>query len=527
MKIFGFQITRDEIKDHQEVIAPEENLDGALEISSNLTNFYNTSVGYDNQPLQDEVRLINQYRELAGQPEVKRAIDDIINEAFSYNEDEYPVSINLDKAENLSDKIKDKIVEEFEGILDLLNIRQDAYEIFRRWYVDGRLFYQMVIDTEKPGEGLKELRYLDPRKIRKVKEPVRNPGEFKMLYSVEINKKYRYYYIYNPTGISTQNNTQGIKIAPDSIAYTNSGYLDKSGRVILSHLQDAIKPFNQYRMMKDASIIYYHTRAPERRLFNVEVGNLPKVRAEQYLKEVMAKFRRKPTFDPVTGEIRDAKREMTMNEDFWFARRDGKGTTIDVLQGGANLSDINEVVQFYKDELFEALNVPISRYKESQTVGLGRSSEITRDEMKFSKFVSRLRKRFSIIFDQILGTQLALKNIIDIDEWEQIKNDIYYDFLEDNFIAELKWSEILQNRMQTMSYAEPYVGVYLSKEWAVKNIFQLNDEEWQEMQKQIEEEKAKEVVDVDSTDIEQQLGLPGKEPPTPKTPGAPNSQNNK
>lgn len=495
MKIFGYQIKREEDKINQEVISPPENSDGSLEISSNFTNFYNTALGIDNALPQDEVKLITKYRELASQPEIKRAIDDIINDAFAYDENDYPVSLNLDKIDNISDKVKEKIQEEFNYILNLLNIRQDAYEIFRRWYVDGRLFYQMIIDKDNPSEGLKEVRYIDPRKIRKVREPVQKTKDMQMIYSVEVNKKYRYYYIYNPTGISNQTSTQGIKIAPDSIAHANSGVLDVSNRVMLSHLQDAIRPYNQYRMMKDASIIYYHTRAPERRLFNVEVGNLPKVRAEQYLKEVMDKFRRKPTYDPTTGEIRDAKREMTMNEDFWFARREGKGTTIDILAGGANLSDINEVVQFYKDELFESLNVPISRYKESNTVGLGRSSEITRDELKFSKFVSRCRKRFSNLFDDMLGTQLVLKNIISIADWNELKNEIYYDFLEDNAHTELKWAEIIQNRMETMATAQDYIGTYFSKAWAAKNILQMTDEEYEEEKKLMKAEREEEIKD--------------------------------
>lgn len=489
MKIFGWQIKRDIEEDiNKQTITPLNDSDGALEVTSNFANFYNTALGTDNTPIQDEVKLITQYRELAMQPEIKRAIDDIINETFAYDENDYPVSINLDKIDTLTEKTKKIISDEFNNILNLMQMRNNAYDIFRNWYVDGRLFYEIIIDKDAPAEGIQELRYVDPRKIRKVRESLPSGSDVKMIYSVDVNRKYRYYYLYNPTGINNQTNTQGIKIAPDSIAYAHSGYLDKSNRVVLSYLQDAIKPNNLYKMMKDASIIYYNTRAPERRIFNIEVGNLPKVKAEQYLKEVMSKWRRKPTYDPTTGEIRDGKREMTMNEDFWFASRDGKKTTIDILKGGDNLSDIMDVVNFYKDELYESLNVPISRYKESQTVGLGRSSEITRDELKFSKFVSRLRKKFSVIFDEILGRQLALKNIVSVEEWDELKNEIYYDFLEDNFIAELKYAEILQNRMITMSTADPYIGIYFSKEWAVRNILQLNDEEWVEMQKQMAEE---------------------------------------
>lgn len=308
---------------------------------------------------------------------------------------------------------------------------------------------------------------------------------------------YRNFYIYNPEGFSNNTST-GIRIAPDSIAYCSSGIMDRTNTTVISWLQQAIKPYNQYKMMKDSMVIYYHTRAPERRLFNVEIGGMTRMKAEQYMNEVITKFRRKMVYDPSTGDMKDDKRFMSMNEDFWFPSREGRGTSVDVLSGGANLSEINDVVQMYKKELFDSLNVPLSRYSQEATpFNMGRSSEITRDELKFSKFISRLRNRFSGLIEDILGTHLILKNIFTKDEWDEIKGMISYDYREDNHHTEFFNSELLSNRLANFQMIENLIGSYFSKQWAVTNVLCLSEEEWDEMKKQIEKEKEDEPEDPD------------------------------
>lgn len=499
MKLFGFYLGREQPKtpENELSFAPSENLDGAMEVSSNQVNFFTAGLSTDNITPVDEIQLITKYRELALQPEVDKAVDDIVNEAFSYDEDAYPVKINLDKLDNkvMSESTKEKVRAEFEYILGLMNFKEDCYELFKKWYVDGRLYYEIIIDKEKTPDGILGLKYIDPRKIRKVKEVQRKQDQSNSTYvqGIITNQKYKYYYLYNPSGIAT-NTTTGLRISPDQIAYSHSGLLDKTNRTILSHLQKSIKPFNQYRMMKDAMVTYYHTRAPERRIFNVEIGNLPKMKAEQYMKEIQGKFRRKQGYDSETGDIRDDRRYMSVGDDLWFPQRDGKGTDVNVLSGGANLQEINDVVDMYKNELFESLNVPASRYKEGANFSLGRASEISRDELKFSKFISRLRKRFAIIFDEILSVQLALKGIISIDDFEELKKEIYYDFLQDSFFTELKWSEIWSNRMSNFRDAQDSIGTYFSKEWAVANFLHLKEDEWAEMKKQMKKEAKEEPI---------------------------------
>ena len=513
MKLFGFYLGREQPKEEKTELsfAPAENLDGAMEISSNQVNFYTAGLSLDNAAPIDEVQLITKYRDLSLQPEIDKAIDDIVNESFSYDDDAYPVKINLDKITNktISESTKEKIRDEFEYILGLMNFKENCYEIFRKWYVDGRLYYEIVIDKEKTKEGVLGLKYIDPRKIRKIKEVQKKKDNSNTyVQGIFTNQKYKYYYLYNPTGISVNTST-GLRISPDQIAYCHSGISDRANKTILSHLQKAIKPFNQYTMMKDSMVTYYHTRAPERRIFNVEVGNLPTSKAEQYMNALMSKFRRKQTYDPETGNIRDDRKYLSVGEDFWFPKRDGRGTDVNVLQGGANLQEINDVVNMYKNELFESLNVPASRYKEGANFSLGRASEISRDELKFSKFISRLRKRFSIIFDEILSVQLALKEIISIEEYEELKKEIYYDFIQDSFFAELKMSEIWSNRMSNFRDAQDSIGSYFSKKWAVTNFLHLSEDEWKDMKDQIKKEAAEEPpVDPDGNPVSDSPDIP-------------------
>lgn len=491
VQFFGFKISRQDDEERKEQIQtfsdPVIN-DGAAEIASG--GFYNHGIAFDNAPTENEVQLITRYRELSLQPEIIKAIDDIINEVFSYDEDAIPVEINLDNIKGLSDKLKDQIREEFDQILRMLSFRSGAYDIFRNWYVDGRLYYHKVIDLKNPAKGIQEIRYIDPRKIRKVREKIRKnaKGTPKSITGIDINPKYAEYYIFNPNGINAQNNV-GLKIAPDAITYINSGIRDKSNKLILSHLHQAIKPYNMLKMVEDSLVIYRLARAPERRVFNIEVGQLPRHKAEEYLKDIMTKNRRKMIYDVNTGEIKDDKRYMTMLEDFWFPKRDGKGTTVDTLPGGQGLSQLDDI-DYLKRKLYEALYVPVSRLDSTTQFNIGRSSEITRDELKFSKFVHRLRKRFSTLFDDILKTQLVLKNIVTPEEWDQLVEDINYDFLEDNFFAELKMSEIWNQRFGNLNLVDQFVGQFVSRDWVRDQILHLTEEEWEEMQKQMDKEAA-------------------------------------
>lgn len=427
------------------------------------------------------------------QPEVEKAVDDIINEAFTYDNENGPVDINLSNVDDtlLSPKLKAETKKEFDKILKMMNFKFECYNIFRNWYVDGRIYFHKVVDTENPKNGIVEIKMIDPRKIRKVKEQVKSNKKFPSVAritnnSIEINKKYVEYYVYNPNGVNKKS-PSGIPIAPNSITYIHSGILDKTNSIVLSHLNKAIKIFNALRMLEDAVVIYRISRAPERRVFNIEVGNLPKMKAEQYVSEIMRKHNKKLKYDPETGEVSDDKRIMTMLEDFWFPKRDGKGTTVETLPGGQSLGQIDDV-EYFKKKLYEALNVPIGRLDNSATFNLGRSSEITRDELKFSIFVNRLRTRFSLLFIDILGDQLLLKQIIDSSTWEVIKENISIDFVENNHFTELKEAELFGVRMQSLTQAEPYIGKLFSQEWIRTNILKMTEEEWAIMKEQIDKE---------------------------------------
>ena len=476
-ELFGFKFEKIKDSGSQEKFTEPSSEDGTLEVVGG--GFYGQLLDTDGRE-RTEMDLVRRYRDIAQQPECDSAIEDIINEGIVANEKDQAVAIELDRL-MYPKKIKDRIREEFDTVLELLNFDTKGHDIFRRWYVDGRMYYHKVIDKKNPKKGIQELRYIDPKKIRKVKEIKKKT---KAGSSVELVEGVSEYYLYNDKGLHTGTN-EGIKIAPDSITYCPSGLIDQNRGHVLSYLHKAIKPVNQLRMIEDALVIYRISRAPERRIFYIDVGNLPKVKAEQYLKDVMNRYRNKLVYDASTGEIRDDRNHMSMLEDFWLPRREGgRGTEITTLPGGSNLGEIDDI-QYFKKKLFQSLNVPISRLEAEAGFSLGRSTEITRDELKFTKFVQRLRKRFTPIFTDILKTQLILKGVITLEDWKRISQHIQYDFLQDGHFAELKRAELLEDRINALGSIESYIGTFFSKEWVQKNVLNLSDREIDEMQKQI------------------------------------------
>jgi len=491
MQLFGFQIGKPKDEEQPKTVesfAPPVNEDAALSITEG--GFYGTAIDQDGIA-KNEIALITRYRTMAQQPECERAIDDIINEAIISDDFDMPVSIVLDNVE-MPEQIRETIREEFDYLLDLLSFNTKSYDVFRNWYVDGRLFYHIMIDTANPRKGIQELRYIDPRKIKKVRTQKRKNMQG-LQQNQFIPKEYNEYFIYSEKGVTAGN--QGVKVAPDAIAYCHSGIRDENNRMILSFLHKAIKPMNQLRMLEDATVIYRLARAPERRIFYIDVGNLPKAKAEQYLRDMMAKHKNKLVYDASTGDIRDDRKFMTMLEDYWLPRREGgRSTEITTLSAGQNLGELEDV-QYFRKKLYEALNVPIARLESEGQFNLGRASEITRDELKFSKFIARLRTRFSEIFNILLERQLLLKGIITKQEWKNIKGQLFYDFLEDNHFAELKNSEIMRERLGLLQDIDQYTGKYYSVEWIRKNVLMQTEDEIEEIDNQIEMEK--DVGDVD------------------------------
>jgi len=476
-EFFGFEIKRKEKE--LGAVTPPATDDGTYDISGG--GFYSTILDTDGRS-RTEDDLIRRYRDIAIQPECDSAIEDIVSEAIASDEKDMCISIALDNLQ-VSATIKKRIKEEFERILQLLDFNNKAHDIFRRWYVDGRIFYHKVIDSQNPRKGIQQLRYIDPRKIKKVREvQTGRKGQ------VDVVKKFKEFYIYNQHGHQVNNTSTGVKLTFDSIAYCPSGLIDMHKGTVLSYLNKAIKPVNQLRMIEDSVVIYRISRAPERRIFYIDVGNLPKIKAEQYLKDVMNRYRNKLVYDASTGEIRDDRNHMSMLEDFWLPRREGgRGTEITTLPGGANLGEIDDITYFQR-KLYRSLNVPISRLEAEQNFSLGRSTEITRDELKFTKFVGKLRKKFSVIFNDLLRTQLILTGVIAEEEWKQMSEHIQFDFLQDNNFTELKNAELLKERLEMLSQVENYVGTYFSKEWVKKNVLHLTDDEIGEMQKQMDSE---------------------------------------
>ena len=476
-EFFGFEIKRKEKE--LGAVTPPATDDGTYDISGG--GFYSTILDTDGRS-RTEDDLIRRYRDIAIQPECDSAIEDIVSEAIASDERDMCVSVVLDNLQ-VSATIKKRIKEEFERILQLLDFNNKAHDIFRRWYVDGRLFYHKVIDTKSPRKGIQQLRYIDPRKIKKVREVHTDKKG-----GVDVVKKFKEFYIYNQHGHQVNNTSTGVKLTFDSIAYCPSGLIDMHKGTVLSYLNKAIKPVNQLRMIEDSVVIYRISRAPERRIFYIDVGNLPKIKAEQYLKDVMNRYRNKLVYDASTGEIRDDRNHMSMLEDFWLPRREGgRGTEITTLPGGANLGEIDDITYFQR-KLYRSLNVPISRLEAEQNFSLGRSTEITRDELKFTKFVGKLRKKFSVIFNDLLRTQLILTGVIAEEEWKSMSEHIQFDFLQDNNFTELKNAELLKERLEMLSQVENYVGTYFSKEWVKKNVLHLTDDEIGEMQKQMDSE---------------------------------------
>jgi hypothetical protein len=486
--LFGFTIARDKAESDQSAqrsFTSPANEDGALTIQS--AAYYGTYVDLDGTA-KNEVELISRYREMAMQPEIESAIDDIVNEAIVKDDDGQVTNIVLDNL-NQPEKIKKAIKEEFQNILRILNYNNMAHDIFRRYYIDGRLFYNVIIDKENPVAGIKELRYIDPRKLRKVRELKKQKDDKTGAEVVNVANEY---YIYNDkvvTGSSTNYGPVGVRITTDSIISVVSGLMDSRRAVVLSYLHKAIKPLNQLRMIEDATVIYRISRAPERRIFYIDVGNLPKLKAEQYLRDIMVKYKNKLVYDANTGEVRDDRKFLSMMEDFWLPRREGgKGTEITTLPGGQNLGELEDVKYFQK-KLYQSLSVPISRLEPNQGFSIGRVAEVTRDELKFAKFVDRVRNKFSDIFDQALRVQCVLKGICTNEEWSLFKENIHYDFIKDNNFSELKEAELMTNRLQLLGSVDPYTGRYFSQAWIQRNVLRLNDDEIKRMQEEIDDEK--------------------------------------
>ena len=496
-KLFGFSIEDTEPLSPSVVSpVPQSNEDGVDHYMS--SGFFGSYVDIEGV-YKTEFDLIKRYREMALHPECDSAIEDIVNEAIVSDSNDSPVEIELSNL-NASDGIKKSIRQEFKHILDLLDFDKKAHEIYRNWYIDGRLYYHKIIDLKNPEDGIQELRYIDAMKMRYVRKQKKN--EKKQLNRLNPLKQdpmdYDFpeleeFFIYNPKagmgGNPMQSNaSQGVKMTKDSIAYCTSGLVDRNKGSTLSYLHKAIKSLNQLRMIEDSLVIYRLSRAPERRIFYIDVGNLPKVKAEQYLRDVMMRYRNKLVYDASTGEIRDDKKYMAMLEDFWLPRREGgRGTEISTLPGGQNLGEITDI-EYFKKKLYRSLNVPPSRMDGEGGFNLGRSSEILRDELKFTKFVGRLRKRFSAMFNDMLRTQLLLKNVITPEDWEMMSEHIQYDFLYDNHFSELKEAELLNERLSLVETAQPYVGKYYSQDYVRRHILRQTDMEILEQDKLIDAE---------------------------------------
>ena len=500
-KLFGFSIEDSQDKSTKIVSpVPKNNEDGVDNFIA--SGFYGQYVDIEGA-YRSEHELIKRYREMALHPEVDKAIEDVVNEAIVTDLYDSPVEVELSNL-NASEGIKKKIREEFRYIKETMDFDKKSHEIFRNWYIDGRVYYLKVIDQKNPQEGIQDLRYIDPMKIKYIRQEKKsNIKDLTIRVKSDKddvpNPTFDEYYLYTqkpnyPTGMVVQAGKGAVKISKDSITYCTSGLVDRNKNRVLSYLQKAIKALNQLRMIEDSLVIYRLSRAPERRIFYIDVGNLPKIKAEQYLKEVMNRYRNKLVYNAQTGEIRDDRKFMSMMEDFWLPRREGgRGTEITTLPGGQNLGELTDI-EYFQKKLYRALGVPESRIGADSGFNLGRSSEILRDELQFSKFVGRLRKRFAHMFNDMLKTQLILKNIVTPEDWKQMEDHIQYDFLYDNQFAELKESEMLQNRLSNLATIEPYIGKYYSTEYVRKRVLQQTDQEIEEIDMQIEDEIEKGIL---------------------------------
>jgi len=484
LKLFGFEIKRTKKGDRgkqelQSVVPPSDN-DGAGYVTATAGHF-GQYINMEGDESKDNHQLILRYRGVAMHPEVDMAVDEIVNETISASELQSSLELSLDDIE-AGDKIKDQVREEFENIVALLRFNEVGHELFRSWYVDGRSYHHLLVNEANPKAGIQEIRPIDAARIRKVREVKYKKDQ---MTGVKIVDKVDEFYIYEEKPGQTQS---GVKLSNDSISYVTSGMLDESKKKVVSHLHKALKPINQLRMMEDSLVIYRLARAPERRIFYIDVGNLPRGKAEQYMSDIMAKYRNKLVYDASTGQIKDDRKHMSMLEDFWLPRREnGRGTEITTLPGGENLGQIDDIVYFQK-RLYRSLNVPINRLEQEAQFSLGRSTEISRDEVKFQKFVDRLRRRFSWIFLGILRKQLLLKGIITEQDWEEWKDSLYIDFIKDNQFTELKEMEILRERIGVMNEITQYVGEYYSKEWVMRNVLRMSDDDIEDMKKEIDQE---------------------------------------
>lgn len=479
---FSFRDREKKAKNAPSPIAPT-NEDGATSFIAG--GYYGQYVDLDGN-FKTEYDMVKKYRVMAMHPEVDSAIEDIIQEAIVTDQNDSPVQIELSNLE-VSESVKNLIRTEFDYIKRLIGFDTKAHEMFRRWYIDGRLYYHKVIDLNKPQDGILELRYIDPQKIKKVRQINKNPKNTEEFMKLDFGKIDEYF-LYNPKGLNNTSANSGIRIAKDAISYVTSGIMDTNKNIVLSYLHKAIKVLNQLQMIEDSLVIYRISRAPERRIFYIDVGNLPKVKAEQYLREVMGRYRNKMVYDANTGEIRDDRKYMSMLEDFWLPRREGgRGTEITTLPGGQNLGELTDI-QYFQTKLYKALNVPAGRLDSNTSFNLGRSSEILRDELKFTKFVGKLRKKFSELFHDILKTQLILKGVIAPEDWEDMKEHIQYDYLYDNHFTELKNLEMLNEKLGVIAQMEPYMGRYFSTEYVRSQILGQSETEMEELDVQMDDD---------------------------------------
>lgn len=499
MELFGYQITKKSQPIPPTPVTPL--VDGSSVInSSRMSGYYGYGFNFDiDGTVRNEVQMINRYREIATYPDCDAAIEQIVNEAVIVDQARAPVELNLDQLpEQYNDSIKDCIRTNFEKILSILDFNDNCHDIFKRWYIDGKLYYYVMVDSKAPQKGIVDIKYVDPRKIRKVVEYIRELED-----GISVIKDIKEYYIFNDNGLD--NAQQGIRVSTDSIIYVKSGLVDAASGEVISHLFKAIKPVNQLKMMEDALVIYRITRAPERRVFYVDVGNLPAQKAEQYVSNIMNKFRNKVVYDAETGEIKNNRNHVSMMEDFWLPRREGgKATEITTLPGGQALDSIADV-QYFQNKLYQALNVPKQRLLPDNMFNLGTTAEITREEVLFAKFIQRLRNNFNTLFKEALRLQLICTRVLKASEWDKISNLIHFEYQHDNYFEELKRIEVWNERMSQLQNADSFKGTYFSREWIVKNVLQLGDEEWSEIKDQIATETAEEeglVVDPDEEGVE-------------------------
>jgi len=481
-RLFGFEIKRSRPEEDPKKapsIVPARDEDGAGYVTASGSH-YGQYINLDGTDAKDNHQLIMKYRGVAMHPEVDAAIEDIVNEAIVGGED--PVTIDMDNLD-VSDSIKKQIKDEFDGICSMLNFNELGHDIFRRWYVDGRIYHHLVVNESNLKAGIVDIRPIDAARIRKVKQVKKKKDPST---GADLIQNVDEYFIYQEKPGAQ---TSGVKLSLDSVSYVTSGLLDETRKKVLSYLHKALKPINQLRMMEDSLVIYRLARAPERRIFYIDVGNLPRGKAEQYMKDIMTRYRNKLVYDATSGEIKDDRKHQSLLEDFWLPRREGgKGTEISTLPGGDNLGQIDDILYFQK-KLYRALNVPINRLEQEAQFSLGRSSEISRDELKFQKFIDRLRARFAHLFMGILKTQLVLKGIVTDQDWVDMKEDILIDFMRDNHFAELKESELLRERIQTLDQMSNYIGEYFSKEWVMKNVLMFSDDDIEQLAKQAGEEE--------------------------------------